>query len=71
MRLDTFAERFAAAGYSCLVFDYRHFGDSDGAPRQLLSIRRQLDDWAAAIALKALMIAGIGREFGPPAARLA
>lgn len=50
MRLDAFAERFTAAGYSCLVFDYRHFGDSDGEPRQLLSIRRQLDDWAAAIA---------------------
>ncbi|AFR47625.1 alpha/beta hydrolase [Gordonia sp. KTR9] len=50
MRLDAFAERFTEAGYSCLVFDYRHFGDSDGEPRQLLSIRRQLDDWAAAIA---------------------
>ncbi|AZG47475.1 hypothetical protein D7316_04086 [Gordonia insulae] len=50
MRLDAFAERFADAGYACLVFDYRHFGDSDGEPRQLLSIRRQLDDWAAAIA---------------------
>ncbi|GAC67579.1 alpha/beta hydrolase [Gordonia soli] len=50
MRLDVFAERFTAAGYACLVFDYRHFGDSDGQPRQLLSISRQLDDWAAAIA---------------------
>ncbi|MGV9712650.1 alpha/beta hydrolase [Gordonia sp. NPDC003424] len=49
MRLDAFAERFCDAGYACLVFDYRHFGDSDGQPRQLLSIRRQLDDWAAAI----------------------
>ena len=28
MRLDAFAERFSAAGYRCLVFDYRHFGDS-------------------------------------------
>ncbi|AYJ51349.1 alpha/beta hydrolase [Rhodococcus sp. P1Y] len=50
MRLDAFAERFAAEGYSCLVFDYRHFGDSDGEPRQLLDIDRQLQDWAAAIA---------------------
>ncbi|MFW0786607.1 alpha/beta fold hydrolase [Gordonia sp. CPCC 206044] len=49
MRLDAFAERFRDAGYACLVFDYRHFGASDGQPRQLLSIRRQLDDWAAAI----------------------
>ena len=40
MRLDAYAERFAAAGYVCLVFDYRHFGASGGQPRQLLSIRR-------------------------------
>ncbi|WP_412063219.1 alpha/beta hydrolase [Rubrivirga sp. IMCC45206] len=50
MRLDAFAERFRAAGYACLVFDYRHFGASDGEPRQLLSISRQLEDWAAAVA---------------------
>ncbi|MGI8802812.1 MAG: alpha/beta hydrolase [Solirubrobacteraceae bacterium] len=49
-RLDAFAERFAAAGYAALVFDYRHFGDSGGQPRQLLDIGRQLDDWRAAIA---------------------
>ncbi|MFZ2240054.1 MAG: alpha/beta hydrolase, partial [Gordonia amarae] len=30
MRLDAFAERFADAGYACLVFDYRHFGSSAG-----------------------------------------
>src|SRR5207249_1829215 len=29
---------------------YRHFGDSTGHPRQLLSIKRQLADWDAAIA---------------------
>ncbi|MFZ2510030.1 MAG: alpha/beta fold hydrolase, partial [Gordonia sp. (in: high G+C Gram-positive bacteria)] len=50
MRLDAFAERFCAAGYACLVFDYRHFGASDGEPRQLLSINQQLQDWASAIA---------------------
>lgn len=44
-----FAERFAEAGLDALVFDYRHFGASGGEPRQLLSIRRQLDDYAAAI----------------------
>lgn len=48
-RLDAYAERFAAAGFAALVFDYRHFGDSEGEPRQLLSIRRQLDDWRAAV----------------------
>jgi uncharacterized protein len=50
MRLDAFASRFTAEGYSCLVFDYRHFGDSEGQPRQLLDIDRQLQDWASAIA---------------------
>ena len=49
MRLDAFAERFSAAGYACLVFDYRHFGSSGGEPRQLLDIDRQLEDWEAAI----------------------
>lgn len=49
MRLDTYAERFAAAGYACLVFDYRNFGQSGGAPRQLLDVGMQLADWAAAV----------------------
>lgn len=48
-RLDAYAERFAQAGMAVLLFDYRHFGASDGAPRQLLSIGRQLQDWAAAV----------------------
>lgn len=43
------AERFAAAGISALVFDYRHFGASAGEPREVLSIRRQLEDCAAAL----------------------
>lgn len=49
MRLDAFAERYCQQGYACLVFDYRHFGDSTGEPRQLLSIGRQLEDWANAV----------------------
>ncbi|HTX97152.1 MAG TPA: alpha/beta fold hydrolase [Mycobacterium sp.] len=49
MRLDAYAERFSAAGYACLVFDYRNFGDSEGQPRQLLDIGMQLSDWAAAV----------------------
>jgi len=47
--LEPYAEKFAAAGLAVLLFDYRHFGASDGEPRQLLSVRRQLADWAAAI----------------------
>ena len=49
MGLAEYAERFAAAGISALPFTYRHFGDSDGQPRQLLDIPRQLEDWAAAL----------------------
>lgn len=49
-RLDAYAERFAEAGLAVLLFDYRHFGASDGEPRQLLDIAKQLDDWRAAVA---------------------
>src|SRR5207302_4500007 len=45
-----YAERFAAAGLHALAFDYRHFGASDGEPRQLIAIGEQLEDYAAAIA---------------------
>jgi uncharacterized protein len=44
-----YAERFAEQGYYSLLFDYRHFGQSEGTPRQWVSIRRQLQDWTAAI----------------------
>ncbi|MCG7853853.1 MAG: alpha/beta hydrolase, partial [Methanosarcinaceae archaeon] len=50
MRLDAYAKRFSAAGYVCLVFDYRYFGASDGEPRQLLDFKKQHEDWNAAIA---------------------
>jgi pimeloyl-ACP methyl ester carboxylesterase len=46
--LAPYAERFVAAGLHVLLFDYRHFGASDGEPRQLVSVRRQLQDYAAA-----------------------
>lgn len=48
-RLAAFAERFAATGIAALAFDYRHFGDSPGEPRQIVSIRRQLEDWTSAV----------------------
>lgn len=50
MRLAAFAERFAAAGYHVVVFDYRHFGASEGMPRQLLDIASQHEDWRNGIA---------------------
>ena len=50
MRLDAYAERFAQEGIAALVFDFRHFGASAGEPRQLLDIRKQQEDYEAAIA---------------------
>ncbi len=47
--LEPFAERFCREGHRVLLFDYRHFGASQGEPRQLLSIPRQLEDWRAAV----------------------
>ncbi|MEM7136789.1 MAG: alpha/beta fold hydrolase [Myxococcota bacterium] len=44
------AEELARDGYCTFVFDYRSFGASEGAPRQLISFRGQLKDWASAIA---------------------
>jgi uncharacterized protein len=46
---DRFARRFHDAGYSVLAFDYRRFGESGGQPRQVATVRDQLDDWQAAI----------------------
>ncbi len=50
LRLYAYAERFAAAGYTVVVFDYRGFGDSEGEPRQLLDISMQHQDWRSALA---------------------
>ncbi|MCP4669505.1 MAG: alpha/beta hydrolase [Deltaproteobacteria bacterium] len=47
--LAAYATRFQAAGFAVLVFDYRHFGESGGQPRQLIWIPYQLEDWSAAI----------------------
>lgn len=49
LRLYAYAERFADAGYVVVVFDYRGFGESDGAPRQVLDVGMQLQDWRAAL----------------------
>jgi pimeloyl-ACP methyl ester carboxylesterase len=48
--LGPFAEHFALKGMAVFVFDYRNFGDSQGEPRNLVSPRRHLQDWQAAIA---------------------
>lgn len=49
MGLQHYAERFAASGFAALTFDYRAFGESGGAPRQVLSIGRQHEDYRAAL----------------------
>ncbi|MGW6422412.1 alpha/beta hydrolase [Nocardia sp. NPDC055053] len=48
--LAPFAEFFADNGFAALVFDYRHWGRSGGTPRELLSIRRQREDYRTALA---------------------
>ncbi len=53
--LAPFAERISAAGVDVLAFDYRGFGASEGQPRQSISIKRQIQDYHAAVdAAKAL-----------------
>lgn len=45
-----FVRAFTAAGIATFNFDYRHFGESGGEPRQIIDFGKQLDDWRAALA---------------------
>jgi fermentation-respiration switch protein FrsA (DUF1100 family) len=47
--LESYAVRYQQAGFAALTFDYRHFGESEGKPRQLIWIPYQLEDYSAAI----------------------
>ena len=49
MVMEPYALRYQEAGFAALTFDYRHFGESEGQPRQLFMIQYQLDDYKAAI----------------------
>jgi pimeloyl-ACP methyl ester carboxylesterase len=49
MLLEHYASRYQQAGFAALVFDYRHFGESEGEPRQLIWIPYQLEDYAVAV----------------------
>lgn len=49
MMLHQYEQHFAAAGIATLAFDYRHTGESDGQPRQHLSMRPQCRDIEAAL----------------------
>lgn len=47
--LEKYAILFTTEGYSVITYDYRGYGDSDGKPRQMLSVRSQLEDLRGAI----------------------
>src|SRR5258708_7248277 len=49
MYLDAFAERFVAAGFVTLVFDYRYQGASEGEPRGRIIPAEQHEDYRNAI----------------------
>lgn len=71
MILDQYERRFAVAGFAVLAFDFRHLGESDGEPRQLMSLKRYFEDIDAALAfvrtrpeLDANRVALWGTSFG-------
>lgn len=47
--LPEYAERFTAAGFVTLVFDYRYFGESEGEPRSQLFPLEMAEDYRNAI----------------------
>lgn len=47
--LQNFADRFAAAGFVVLVFDYRYLGASEGEPRNQIFPTEQIEDYRNAI----------------------
>jgi fermentation-respiration switch protein FrsA (DUF1100 family) len=49
MMLPQYEKHFASAGIATFAFDYRNTGDSDGQPRQHISLRRQRADVEAAL----------------------
>lgn len=44
-----YAKHFLDAGVAALIFDYRHFGASDGEPRQHIDPWKQIADYRSAI----------------------
>lgn len=47
--LERYASRFNAAGMAVLTYDYRHFGESEGEPRQLFDTLMQHEDLRTAV----------------------
>lgn len=50
LKLDVYADCFNRMGYTCVVFDYRCSGGSEGLPRGLIDWHQQQQDWKCAIA---------------------
>ena len=50
-----YAQYFLDAGIACLIFDYRHFGESDGEPRQHLDPWGQIEDYRSALSFAATL----------------
>ncbi|TCM68154.1 alpha-beta hydrolase superfamily lysophospholipase [Acinetobacter calcoaceticus] len=48
-KLIHYAQRFVQAGYAVVLFDYRYWGGSTGQPRELISLKYQLQDWKTVI----------------------
>lgn len=46
---DLYARKLAERGYPALTFDFRHFGESGGQPRQLESPERKIEDIRSAV----------------------
>jgi pimeloyl-ACP methyl ester carboxylesterase len=49
LKLEQYALRFAEAGWASLVIDYRHYGESEGEPRQLYDAGKQMEDQHGAV----------------------
>eukprot|EP00771_Trimastix_marina_P002593 gnl/Trimastix_PCT/3732.p1 GENE.gnl/Trimastix_PCT/3732~~gnl/Trimastix_PCT/3732.p1 ORF type:complete len:348 (+),score=60.47 gnl/Trimastix_PCT/3732:46-1089(+) len=47
--LTRYAEVFVKRGFAVLMFDYRNWGESDGALRHVVDPSMQLEDWRAAL----------------------
>jgi fermentation-respiration switch protein FrsA (DUF1100 family) len=49
MGLDAYAQVFVAAGFACLAYDHRNFGESGGTPRLEIDPWQQMHDYRHAI----------------------
>src|SRR3954452_12655881 len=52
----TYAQKFADQGFVALAFDYGHYGESGGDPRQIESPAEKLSDLQAAVSYLAELL---------------